>query len=109
MTNSKALIEALDLAPHPEGGWYKETWRGPNNAEAMSMFFAGGGTKAGHIIGATDEIGAKAVEVVRPIRDVHCTILDIMGLDDNKLTYFHGGRHKQLSQIGGSVIEELLV
>jgi hypothetical protein len=80
-----------------------------HNAEAMSMFFAGGGTKAGHIIGATDEIGSKAVEVVRPIRDVHCTILDIMGLDDNKLTYFHGGRHKQMSQIGGSVIKELLV
>ena len=79
-----------------------------HNAEAMSMFFAGGGTKSGHIIGATDEIGAKAVEVVHPIRDVHCTILHQLGLDDNKLTYFHGGRYKQLSQIGGQVIKDLI-
>ena len=72
------------------------------------MFFAEGGTKAGHIIGATDELGAKAVDCVHPIKDVHCRILDIMGLDDNKLTFFHGGRHKQLSQVGGTVIKELL-
>ena len=79
-----------------------------HNPEAMSMLFAGGGTKAGHIIGATDELGHKAAECVHHIRDVHCTILDIMGLDDNKLTYFHGGRHKQLSQVGGTVIKDLL-
>ena len=79
-----------------------------HNPKAMSMLFAGGGTKAGHIIGATDELGDKAVECVHPIKDVHCTILDLMGLDDNKLTYFHGGRHKQLSQVGGSVIKELM-
>ena len=79
-----------------------------HNPEAMSILFAGGGTKAGHIIGATDEIGEKAVECVHHVRDVHCTILNLMGLDDNKLTYFHGGRHKQLSQIGGTVIEEIM-
>ena len=79
-----------------------------HNPKAMSMLFAGGGTKAGHIIGATDELGDKAVECVHPIKDVHCTILDLMGLDDNKLTYFHGGRHKQLSQVGGTVIKELM-
>ena len=79
-----------------------------HNPEAMSMLFAGGGTRAGEIIGATDELGAKAVECVHPIANVHCTILHAMGLDDNKLTYFHGGRHKQLSQVGGSVIHELL-
>ncbi len=37
MTSSKALIEALDLVPHPEGGWYKETWRGPENAERRAV------------------------------------------------------------------------
>jgi len=72
------------------------------------MWMAGGGVKAGHVIGATDEIGEKAVETVRPLKDVHCTLLHLMGLDDNKLTYFHAGRFKQLSQVGGSVIKELL-
>ena len=79
-----------------------------HNAQAMNMWFAGGGVHAGHTIGATDEIGGKAVEVVHPIRDVHVTLLKLMGLDDNKLTYFHGGRYKQLSQFGGKVIEELM-
>ena len=79
-----------------------------HNAHAQSMFFAGGGVKAGHIVGATDEIGDTAVEVVHPIKDLHVTLLHILGLDDNKLTYFHGGRFKQLSQTGGQVIKELL-
>lgn len=79
-----------------------------HNAEAMNMWFVGGGTKAGTIVGGTDEIGAKAVEVVHPIRDVHVTMLKLLGLDDNKLTYFHGGRYKQLSQFGGELIPELI-
>ena len=79
-----------------------------HNAKAMSMWFAGGGTKAGHTIGATDEIGAEAIECVHHIRDVHVTLLHLLGLDDNRLTYYHAGRHKQLSQFGGKVIEELL-
>jgi uncharacterized protein (DUF1501 family) len=79
-----------------------------HNAHAQSMFFAGGGVKAGHVVGATDEIGNTAVEVVHPIKDLHVTLLHLLGLDDNKLTYFHGGRFKQLSQTGGQVIKELL-
>ena len=79
-----------------------------HNAQAMNVFLAGGGVKAGHVVGATDEVGETAVEVVRPIRDFHVTLLRLLGLDDNRLTYFHGGRYKQLSQTGGEVIEELL-
>ncbi|MEL6108272.1 MAG: DUF1501 domain-containing protein [Planctomycetota bacterium] len=79
-----------------------------HNVDAMNMWFAGGGVKKGAIVGATDEIGAEAVEVVHPIRDVHVTLLHLLGLDDNKLTYFHAGRYKQLSQFGGEVITELI-
>ncbi|YCM46088.1 DUF1501 domain-containing protein [Verrucomicrobiaceae bacterium 227] len=77
-----------------------------HNADAMTIMMAGGGVKPG-IVGATDEIGGQAVEVARPIRDFHCTMLDLLGLDDNKLTYFHAGRYKQLSQFGGQVIKEI--
>jgi hypothetical protein len=79
-----------------------------HNAKAMSVVLAGGGVKAGHAIGATDELGQSAVEAVHPIRDLHVTLLHLLGLDDNKLTYFHEGRYKQLSQFGGRVIGELL-
>ena len=79
-----------------------------HNPDAMGMWFAGGGVKAGHIIGATDELGQEAIDVVHPLRDLHVTLLHLFGLDDNKLTYFHGGRHKQLSQFGGQVIKEVI-
>ena len=87
------------------GGVYS-LGRGHNN-EAMTMLMAGGGVKPG-IVGSTDEIGASAVECVHPIRDLHVTLLHLLGIDDNKLTYLHGGRYKQLSQFGGEVIKELI-
>jgi hypothetical protein len=79
-----------------------------HNAKAMTVWLAGGGVKGGRIVGATDETGATAVEVVHPIKDLHVTLLHLLGLNDNKLTYFHEGRYKQLSQTGGQTIAELL-
>ena len=74
---------------------------------AMTMLMAGGGVKPG-IVGGTDELGSSAVECAHPIRDFHVTLMHLLGLDDNKLTYFHGGRFKQLSQFGGEVIQDLI-
>jgi hypothetical protein len=79
-----------------------------HNAKAMAIWLAGGGVKGGQVVGATDEVGEKAVEVVHPLRDLHVTLLRLLGLDDSKLTYFHSGRFKQLSQVGGQVIRELV-
>jgi len=79
-----------------------------HNPHAMTMWLAGGGVKAGHTIGATDETGMTAVDKVHHVRDVHCTLLRLLGLDDNKLTYYHAGRFKQLSQFGGQVIKDLI-
>lgn len=79
-----------------------------HNPDAMSIWMAGGGCNAGHTIGATDEIGAKAVADVHHVRDFHVTLLRLLGLDDNKLSYYHAGRFKQLSQFGGKVIDKLI-
>jgi hypothetical protein len=79
-----------------------------HNPKAMTMWFAGGGVKAGHTIGATDDRGMEAVECVHHVRDVHVTILRLLGLDDNKLTFYHAGRFKQLSQFGGQPIHEVI-
>lgn len=79
-----------------------------HNPKAMTVWMAGGGANAGHTIGATDETGAEAINVVHHVRDLHITLLKMMGLDDNKLTYYHGGRFKQLSQFGGKAIDELI-
>jgi hypothetical protein len=79
-----------------------------HNPNAMTIWLAGGGVKAGHTIGQTDDTGMKAVECVHHVRDLHVTLLHLLGLDDNRLTYYHGGRFKQLSQFGGQVIRELV-
>ena len=79
-----------------------------HNPDAMTLWLAGGGCNAGHTIGATDEIGAKAVDCVHHVRDFHVTLLRLLGLDDNRLTYFDAGRFKQLSQFGGKLIPELI-
>ena len=94
----------------PDNGFRQgaEAYGRDHNAKAMTMFFAGGGVAAGTTVGATDELGAQAIDVVHPIRDVHVTLLHLLGLDDNRLTYFSGGRFKQLSQFGGQVIPELI-
>ncbi len=79
-----------------------------HNPKAMTLWFAGGGCKAGHTIGATDDRGMEAVEDVHHVRDMHVTLLRLLGLDDNKLTFYHAGRFKQLSQFGGQVIDKLI-
>lgn len=78
-----------------------------HNADAMTMLLAGGGVKPG-VVGGTNEIGSEAVDCVHPIRDLHVTLLHLLGLDDNKLTYLHAGRYKQLSQFGGEIIKEII-
>ena len=88
-------------------GGSKTAGRDHNN-KAMSIWMAGGGVRAGNVVGATDEIGQEAVEVVHPIRDLHVTLLHLLGLSDNDLRFFHAGRFQQLSQDGGKVIPELL-
>lgn len=85
-----------------------KVWGRDHNPGAMTLWFAGGGVKAGAVVGATDETGQKAVEVVHPLKDVHITLLHLLGLDDSRLRFFHAGRFKQLSQVGGQVIRELL-
>ena len=79
-----------------------------HNPKGMTIWLAGGGVRAGHTVGATDELGAEAVERVHPVRDLHVTLLHLLGLQDARLTYYHAGRYKQLSQFGGQVIRELL-
>lgn len=104
------VVWAGEFGRSPDNGIRRgsTTWGRDHNANAMSVWLAGGGVKAGHIVGATDEVGGSAVEVVHPIRDLHVTLLHLLGLDDSKLRYFHAGREKQLSQIGGQVIRDVL-
>ena len=111
MLEDTLVVWAGEFGRSPDNGIRRGSaaWGRDHNANAMSMWMAGGGVKAGAIVGATDEVGGMAVEVVHPLRDLHVTMLHLLGLDDAKLRYLHAGREKQLSQVGGQVIRELLV
>jgi len=111
MLEDTLVVWAGEFGRSPDNGIRRGSpaWGRDHNANAMSMWMAGGGVKAGAIVGATDEVGGMAVEVVHPIRDLHVTMLHLLGLDDSKLRFLHAGREKQLSQVGGQVIRELLV
>jgi hypothetical protein len=109
LLESTLVVWCGEFGRSPDNGVRGGTAYGrDHNPNGMTIWLAGGGVRAGHTIGATDETGAEAVECVHHVRDLHVTLLRLLGLDDNKLTYFHGGRYKQLSQFGGKVIEELI-
>jgi hypothetical protein len=65
----------------------------------FSMWLAGAGVKGGQVIGATDELGFKAVEDPCHVSDLHATILHLMGLDHTRLTYFHQGLNQRLTGV----------
>jgi hypothetical protein len=79
-----------------------------HNTRAMTIWMAGGGVKAGTLVGATDDLGFKAVEDIYRMRDVHATVLHLMGLNDLRLTYYSGGRNQRLTDTGGTVIKQIL-
>ncbi len=74
----------------------------------FSMWMAGGGIKGGQVVGATDEIGLRAVEKPYHFRDVHTTMLNQLGLNQDALSYLHQGRKERLTEIHGSVISEII-
>jgi hypothetical protein len=74
----------------------------------FSMWLAGAGVKGGQTIGATDELGFKAVEDPWHVSDLHATILHLMGLDHTKLTYYYQGFNQRLTGVRGNVIRKSL-
>jgi hypothetical protein len=79
-----------------------------HNSAGFSMWLAGGGVKGGQRVGATDETGARAVENRCHHHDLHATVLHLMGLDHQRLTYRYGGRDYSLTDIHGRVINEVM-
>jgi hypothetical protein len=79
-----------------------------HHSTGFSMWLAGGGVKGGYIHGATDEFGIAAVENRMHNHDLHATILHLMGLDHEKLTYHYSGRNFRLTDVAGKVATAIL-
>jgi hypothetical protein len=79
-----------------------------HNPHGFTMWFAGGGVKAGFSHGSTDDYGYYAAENPVSIHDLHATILYLMGIDHTKLTYRNAGRDYRLTDVYGEVVRQIL-
>ena len=80
-----------------------------HNPSGFTAWLAGAGVTKGFSYGATDEFGSKAVENVATVYDFHATILDVLGLNHEQLSFYHNGIERRLTDVHGKVIREMLV
>jgi uncharacterized protein (DUF1501 family) len=95
------------------GGEFGRTPHGQNadgrdHNKGFSVWLAGGGVKLGIAYGQTDELGYEAVENPMHIHDLHATVLHLLGLDHQRLTYRHAGRDMRLTDVKGVVHQAIL-
>ncbi len=90
-------------SPEAEGGKGRD-----HHNTGFSWWLAGGGVKKGYVHGATDPIGLKAVEEPVHFRDLHATVLNQLGLNQDELSYLHQGRKERLTEVHGEIITEIL-
>ena len=79
-----------------------------HNHHGFSIWLAGAGVRGGHVHGATDEIGFRAVEDRVHVHDLQATILHLLGLDHQALTHRYSGRDMRLTDVGGEVVGGVL-
>ncbi|MDE0434379.1 MAG: DUF1501 domain-containing protein [Bryobacterales bacterium] len=79
-----------------------------HNPDGFTAWMLGAGVKGGVSYGATDEFGRKAVENVSTIYDFYATVLHLLGLDHQQLTYYHNGIERRLTDVHGHVIQEIV-
>jgi uncharacterized protein (DUF1501 family) len=79
-----------------------------HNAKGFTFWLAGGGVRAGTVFGATDELGYEAVRDKVHVHDLHATILHLLGIDHERLTFRYGGRDHRLTDVHGEVVRGVL-
>jgi len=79
-----------------------------HNNRGFSMWMAGGGVKGGLAYGKTDDYGAAAVENPMHMHDLHATVLALLGLDHEKLTFRYAGRDFRLTDVYGNVAKDII-
>lgn len=89
--------------PFAQGGLGRD-----HNPQGFSIWLAGGGIRGGQAYGATDEFGYRAVDKVVTMPDLHATILHLMGIDHERLTFRWGGRDLRLTDVSGKVLFDCL-
>jgi hypothetical protein len=91
------------MPTHQEGSLGRD-----HNPDGFTVWLMGAGVKGGVSHGATDEFGRRAVTDVQTVYDFYATVLHLLGLDHEKLTYYHNGASRRLTDVHGHVIREIL-
>jgi hypothetical protein len=89
--------------PMSEGGTGRD-----HNPWGYTYWLAGGGVRGGMVYGATDDFGLRAAEDKVHVHDLHATMLHLLGIDHERLTYFHNGRSYRLTDVAGNVLTRIL-
>ena len=95
MLDETLVVWGGEFGRQPTAEYAKGTGR-DHNSYGFTMWMAGGGIKGGTSVGTTDELGSKAVENRYHVKNLHATILNQLGFDPNKLTYFYDGLDQRL-------------
>jgi len=101
LLDSTLVVWGGEFGRQPTAEYAQGTGR-DHNSYGFTMWLAGGGIKPGVSVGATDELGSAAVENRFHVKNLHATILQQLGLDPNKLTYFYGGLDQKLVGVEGA-------
>ena len=89
--------------PHAQGGDGRD-----HNNKAFTLWMAGGGVKGGYSHGATDDYGYEAIENKVHVHDLHATMLHLLGIDHERLTYRYAGRDFRLTDLYGNVVKDVM-
>jgi hypothetical protein len=111
-------MKARGLMDHTLVVWVTEFGRMPtfqkgangrdHNPHGFTVWMTGAGVKKGFSYGATDEFGYKAVQNVTTIYDLHATLLHLLGIDHERLSYYHNGIERRLTDVHGEVLRDVL-
>ncbi|MBL9156393.1 MAG: DUF1501 domain-containing protein [Verrucomicrobiales bacterium] len=108
MLEDTLVVWGGEFGRQPTAEYEKGTGR-DHNSYGFTMWMAGGGVKGGVSVGQTDELGSMAVENRFHVRNLHATVLSLMGLDPNELSFFFGGLdHKLVGVEGADPIREVM-
>jgi uncharacterized protein (DUF1501 family) len=109
---SRGLLDNTVVAFVTEFGRMPTFQKGANgrdhNPSGFTVWLTGAGVKRGFSYGATDDFGHRAVEAPTTIYDLHATILHLLGLDHERLSFYHNGTERRLTDVHGSVINGIL-
>lgn len=92
-----------------QGTLSKDVYGRDHHPRAYSIWMAGGGVKGGMVYGETDELGYNITQNPVHVNDFHATVLNLLGLDHEKLTYKHLGRRYRLTDVAGSVVKNIII